>query len=243
MYYSTVCQLVRRFDQRRAICYVLACTAGRAGSEGLEARRLVKPSEQNSFAQGIASLRLPRYAEIPRIELYMDQLVGYLQEALRPLYQPADKIITPSMVNNYVKQGMIAPPRAKKYTREHIAQLIVIGILKHTFSIGEINHLIEQQIASFDTDVAYDYFCTALESACQALFAPEPRAPATLTSGSEPGDFERDLVIASSAAVAYTLYLRASIIETTGGAGAGVGRGDESTASAGAGRKRAKRSK
>lgn len=171
----------------------------------------MKPTESNAFAQGIAELRLPRYAEIPRIELYMDQLVSYLEETLRPLYQPDDKIITPSMVNNYVKQGMIAPPHAKKYTRSHIAQLVVIGILKHTFSISEINQLIEQQIASFDTDVAYDYFCTALENACHALFSPEPRAPATLTSGTSPGDFERDLVIASSAAVAYTLYIRASI--------------------------------
>ncbi len=217
----------------------------------------VQPAEQNAFAQNIASLRLPRYAEIPHIELYMDQLVGYLQETLRPLYQPDDKIITPSMVNNYVKQGVIAPPRAKKYTREQVAQLIVIGILKHTFSIGEINHLIEQQITSFETDVAYDYFCTALENACRALFAPTSAAPATLTSGSEPGDFERDLVIASSAAVAYTLYLRASIAETSGaagadGAGAGAGRANAgrmganasaSRANAGAGRKRDKRGK
>ncbi|WP_241156490.1 MULTISPECIES: DUF1836 domain-containing protein [unclassified Adlercreutzia] len=206
----------------------------------------MQPAEQNAFAQNIASLRLPRYAEIPHIELYMDQLVGYLQGALRPLYQPDDKIITPSMVNNYVKLGVIAPPRAKKYTREQVAQLIVIGILKHTFSIGEITHLIEQQITSFETDVAYDYFCTALENACRALFSPESAAPATLTSGTEPGDFERDLVIASSAAVAYTLYLRASIAATSGAArasGAEADTGRAGRAGADGSRKRDKRGK
>lgn len=175
----------------------------------------MKELQETPFSQGIAALRLPRYHEIPRIDLYMDQLVGYLDEVLQPLYQVDDKTITPSMVNNYVKQGMLKPPRAKKYTRDHVAQLIVIGILKQTFSIGEITHLIDQQIASFETPVAYDYFCSALEDACQALFAPEPIAPKTLTSGKEKGDFERDLVIASSAAVAYTLYIRASIIATS----------------------------
>lgn len=180
----------------------------------------MRPLESSPFACGIATLRLPRYNEIPRIELYMDQLIGYLDEQLRPLYGPAEKIITPSMVNNYVKQGMIAAPRGKKYARTHIAQLLVIGVLKQTFSIGEINRLIEQQIASFETDVAYDYFCTALENACHALFASKPAAPATLTSGNDTGDFERDLVIASSAAVAYTLYIRASIIASEEGEGA-----------------------
>ena len=33
--------------------------------------------------------------------------------------------------------------------------------------------------------------------------------------GDQKGDFERDLVIASSAAVAYTLYLKASIVASS----------------------------
>lgn len=176
---------------------------------------LMKPVSEIPLAQDIANLSLPRYAEIPHIELYMDQLVSYLNEVLRPLSLPDDKAITPSMVNNYVKKGMLNPPRAKKYNRNHIAQLIVVGILKQTLSIAEISRLIEQQVASFETSVAYDYFCDTFENACHALFSPVPRDPAALTGNNEDGDFERDLVIASSAAVAYTLYLRASIIASS----------------------------
>ncbi len=45
----------------------------------------------------------------------MDQLVGFLEETLAPLYQPDEKIITRSMVNNYVKQGVLAAATGKKY--------------------------------------------------------------------------------------------------------------------------------
>ena len=158
----------------------------------------------STYAEHLVSLHLPRYDEIPSIDLYMDQLVGFLEDTLAPLYQPGEKIITRSMVNNYVKQGVLASAAGKKYTRSHIAYLIVICTLKQTFSIAEIDRLIRMQIASFDTRVAYDYYC-------DALFAPLPTSPKGLMSGENEGDFERDLVLASTAAVAYTLYIKASI--------------------------------
>ncbi|MEF9876562.1 MAG: DUF1836 domain-containing protein [Gordonibacter sp.] len=167
-------------------------------------------------AQGLAALHLPRYGEIPRINLYMDQLIGYLEETLAPLYGPGDKIITRSMVNNYVKQRVLAAASGKKYTRAHIAYLIVICTLKQTFSIAEIENLIQAQIDSFDTHVAYDYFCDALEAALHALFSPQPESPRGFVSGDNEGDFERDLVLACTAAVSYTLYIKACIVLSLG---------------------------
>lgn len=165
----------------------------------------------SSYAKRLVALHLPRYDEIPSIDLYMDQLVSYLEETLAPLYQQGEKIITRSMVNNYVKQGVLASAAGKKYTRSHIAYLIVICTLKQTFSIAEIDRLIRMQIASFDTQVAYDYYCDAFEAALRSLFSPEPASPQGLKSGANDGDFERDLVLASTAAIAYTLYIKASI--------------------------------
>ncbi|WP_080797070.1 DUF1836 domain-containing protein [Arabiibacter massiliensis] len=166
---------------------------------------------ESPYATRLAAFRLPRYDDIPGIDLYMDQLIGYLEQTLEPLYQPDEKIITRSMVNNYVKQGVLASAAGKKYTRSHIAYLIVICTLKQTFSIAEIDRLIRMQIASFDTHVAYDYYCDAFEAALRALFSPEPSSPQGLMSGLNDGDFERDLVLASTAAVAYTLHIKASI--------------------------------
>ncbi len=166
----------------------------------------------STYAQGLINLHLPRYDEIPRINLYMDQLISYLEETLAPLYANEGKIITRSMVNNYVKQGVISAAAGKKYTRAHIAYLIVICTLKQTFSISEIDRLIRAQIESFDTAIAYDYFCDAFEAALHALFSPESASPCGLTSGNRERDFERDLVLASTAAIAYTLHIKASIL-------------------------------
>lgn len=166
---------------------------------------------ESSYARKLVELRLPRFAEIPSIDLYMDQLLTYLEETLASLYRPDEKIITRSMVNNYVKQGVLASASGKRYSRSHIAYLIVICTLKQTFSIAEIDRLIRMQIASFETPVAYDYFCTALEEALQALFSTDRLQPSGLTNDHDKGDFERDLVLASTAAVAYTLYIKASI--------------------------------
>ncbi len=170
----------------------------------------MKDVSATPYAQRLLELHLP-HGEIPRIDLYMDQLVGFLEETLAPLYQPDEKIITRSMVNNYVKQGVLAAAAAgKKYSRDHVAYLVVICTLKQTFSLSEIDLLIRRQIATFDTGVAYDYYCDAFEAAVRTVRNP-PRQPQGLASGDAPGDFERDLVLASTAAVAYTLHIKASV--------------------------------
>ena len=44
----------------------------------------------STYAEHLVSLHLPRYDEIPSIDLYMDQLVGFLEDTLAPLYQPGE---------------------------------------------------------------------------------------------------------------------------------------------------------
>ena len=48
---------------------------------------------------------LPRWNELPEIDLYLDQVVNYLEKYLGILSSnDDDKIITKTMINNYVKQ-------------------------------------------------------------------------------------------------------------------------------------------
>ena len=57
---------------------------------------------------------MPRYDEIPDIDLYMDQLLVYIDKVLAPLsVNEQEKALTTSMVNNYVKQGIL-PATVKK---------------------------------------------------------------------------------------------------------------------------------
>ena len=97
-------------------------------------------------------LNLPRFAELPRIELYMDQVLLILDEALQPLTPPtnstgksgkAERPLTASMINNYVKQSLIQPPQKKRYTREQVAALLLISLLKNFLPIADIRLLLQ----------------------------------------------------------------------------------------------------
>ena len=48
----------------------------------------------------IEEFRLPRYAQIPDVGLYLEQVVRYVNSHLAILGEPA---LTSSMVSNYVK--------------------------------------------------------------------------------------------------------------------------------------------
>ena len=74
------------------------------------------------------------------------------------------------MINNYVKQGLIKPPRKKKYNRLHIATLFVICILKQIYSISDINELILLAVKTAKFNKAYDQFCEAIEKAIAYTF-------------------------------------------------------------------------
>ena len=75
----------------------------------------------------IAGFCLPRYAQIPGVGLYLEQVVRYINAHLAPLGEPE---LTSSMVSNYVKQGLIPAPVRKLYTAEHLARLLFIAVVK-----------------------------------------------------------------------------------------------------------------
>lgn len=51
--------------------------------------------------------RLPRYAELPTMGLYLEQVTAYLNTQLAPL---EDVRLTSAMVSNYVKHHLITGP-------------------------------------------------------------------------------------------------------------------------------------
>ncbi len=100
-----------------------------------------------------------RMEDIPRIDLYMDQVTTFLQESLRGLSRdPAgDKFLTKTMINNYVKNKVLLPPVRKKYSREHMMLLIMIYYMKSFLSIGDIRSItgpVMERYASVPADRA-----------------------------------------------------------------------------------------
>ena len=80
----------------------------------------------------------PKWEEIPSINLYLDQVLLYVNQICPTASPDKEKGLTASMVNNYVKHSYISKPEKKKYQRKQIARLIAITTLKSVFSIQEI---------------------------------------------------------------------------------------------------------
>lgn len=119
----------------------------------------------------ITKVHIPRWNELPEIDLYLDQVVNYIEKYIeRYNANKDDKIITKTMINNYVKQGVLPPPEKKKYSREHVAYLIVICILKQVYSISDIGKLISLTIKYFELSKAYNRFCANLEVSLKNVF-------------------------------------------------------------------------
>lgn len=133
---------------------------------------------------------IPRFNELPRVPLYKDQVITYLDNLVKVIDSESDeKILTPTMLNNYVKQKVVSPPKDKKYNEKHLAYLIVVCLLKQVFTLQEICELINIQIESCPIEVAYDYFCSEVEQAIKAVFSTRdfsyPIATGTITNESQ----------------------------------------------------------
>lgn len=99
----------------------------------------------NSIIKSLDRTEHVRPEDVPDIELYMDQVTTFMEQRLkRATRNPEDdKIMTKTMINNYVKNNLMPPPDKKKYSKEHMLLLIFIYYFKGFMSIGDIQTLLE----------------------------------------------------------------------------------------------------
>ena len=100
----------------------------------------------------------PKWEDIPNIDLYLDQVLLYVNQVCAPVSPDKDKGLTASMVNNYVKHGYLTKPDKKKYQRQQIARLIAITTLKSVFSIQEIAQTLNTLQSQASSEKLYDAF-------------------------------------------------------------------------------------
>ena len=100
----------------------------------------------------------PKWDEIPELDLYLDQVLLYVNNVCGSSISAADKGLTASMINNYVKHGYISKPVKKKYQRRQVARLIAITTLKTDFSIQEISATLNMLHKEADSRELYDDF-------------------------------------------------------------------------------------
>jgi len=102
--------------------------------------------------------------EIPAIDLYLDQILSLVAEknkSASPRYR--ERMLTKTMVNNYSKDGLISPITGKKYSYDHIVEILLVYGMKNSLSIGEIKRVLfgVREDCGFDGEAlarSYDRF-------------------------------------------------------------------------------------
>ena len=79
--------------------------------------------------------------------------------------------LTSSMINNYVKNGIIPKPVNKKYYRDHIGVLMVVAVLKELLPLESIKEGIDLQLGIMGIERAYNEFMDILEESLRDLLA------------------------------------------------------------------------
>lgn len=165
----------------------------------------------NQSFNAFISFHYPRYEELPDLDMYMDQVLQLLNRYFAHIITYSDeKIMTKTMINNYVKNGVLPRPQKRKYTRNHLAYLIVITALKQTFSIDEITTLIQFQMREYPIERAYNYFCEELEACLKGVFTHQPVIHAKANNQDE---FEVYLLSNAILAIVEKLYVQACMKE------------------------------
>lgn len=143
----------------------------------------------------MGTLSLPSWQELPSIDLYMDQVISLLLQYLSffPKELGGEEFITKSAINNYVRLKIIPPPVKKRYTRIHLAYLIIICCLKPSLSISYIQKMVplelnEDEVCRIYTDFVDKFahssgaFITQIELAAAQVLDPEDDSEAAVST-------------------------------------------------------------
>ena len=120
----------------------------------------MNPVTKKQVMESIETFRLPRYHELPTMGLYLEQTAKYINEYMEPL---GDYGLTPSMISNYVKKGLLDSPVKKLYSREQIAYLFFIAVAKTVLSLDALRGFIALQKRTYELERAYNFFCRQME--------------------------------------------------------------------------------
>ncbi len=114
----------------------------------------------NEMQENLTEYSLPLWDALPDLELYMDQVISILGKYLAIYYETigAEKFITSSMINNYVKLGIMPAPVKKKYSKSHLAYLLIICTLKQTLDMATIQKIIPADLSTEEVMKTYNAF-------------------------------------------------------------------------------------
>lgn len=129
-------------------------------------------TEIKDWIKKIEKMHLPRWEQLPELALYLDQVLEYVNDHVGIIFikqsESSEKILTSSMINNYVKNQIMPPPIKKKYDKDHIAFIITITVLKQVSNLSDVSQGIKHLTSVLGKVDAYNAFVSFLENALKA---------------------------------------------------------------------------
>ena len=114
----------------------------------------MKKEDKKEFIDGVVSrirsLDYIKTEDLPGIDLYMDQVIKFMDDHFDSLKRyDGDKMLTKAMINNYSKNKLLPSPDKKKYGKDHMLLLIFIYYFKNVLSIKDINSILTPLTENF----------------------------------------------------------------------------------------------
>ena len=159
---------------------------------------------KQELAREMSVFRMPRYAQLPDMGLYLEQTVQYINQCLKPL---GCMEITGSMVRNYVKMDLIENPVKKRYYANQIAHIVCVTMLKQVMELEHIGRFFAMQQKVYTDQVAYDYFCIELENILFHRFGLKDSIEDVGVTHS----LEKEMLRSAITAVSHIIYLNACL--------------------------------
>ena len=127
----------------------------------------------SEFEQLLTNYSLPSWDMLPDIDLYMDQVVSVVTKYLEGTSSAIkmNRPVTSSMINNYVKLGIIPAPNKKRYSKVHLAYLLIVCTLKQTLDMTTIQQIIPVDLDIESVKKTYDSFVKNQYTAFNYVFS------------------------------------------------------------------------
>ncbi|WP_283583928.1 DUF1836 domain-containing protein [Limosilactobacillus difficilis] len=117
--------------------------------------------EYQEWERRLSKISFGHWDDLPGIDLYVDQVVAVVNEQLNTLGLVD---VTRSMINNYVKHGLVLAPVKKKYARFQIATILTISLFKNLYSLSSISTAISQLTLNNYPQQIYNRFIDLLNA-------------------------------------------------------------------------------
>ncbi len=120
--------------------------------------------ELKEWCDRVSSFEVGAWEDWPDIDLYMDQVISYLEHYMEyfRIYED-EKLITPSIINNNTKDGVLPKPFKKKYSRALLSNLLLFCITRQVLSGPELAAMLRELNTAEDFCEIHTQFGETLE--------------------------------------------------------------------------------